>query len=104
MIKRNLCMVRLPHLKPIAELPAALAATLRLIIDAPIGGIATPELQRAGIVAVHNNIAELKRRGAVIHTDMGHFTDQHGKCLRRIAHYSYKGWVIEHELTILHEA
>jgi hypothetical protein len=93
MDNKRASVVNLPNLKPTVKLPLALATTLEHILSAPPCGISTPELQQAGIISVHNNIAELKKRGAVIHAEKRYFTDRFGRRLPRVAHYSYKGWI-----------
>ena len=93
MKKSELYVVNLPNLKPTVELPPALAVTLQLIIDASPCDISTPQLQEAGIVSVHNNVANLRKRGAIIYADKRDFTDRFGRGLKCIAHFSYKGWI-----------
>jgi|TARA_R110002072_G_C7895542_1_gene529170 hypothetical protein len=94
MNKTKLHTIHLPNLKPTAELPPVLAATLKLIINGPRRGISTPELQKAGIISVSNNVARLKKRGAIIHAERRFFADQFGQHLPGIAHYTYLGWVV----------
>ena len=94
MNKTKLHTIHFPNLKSAAELPPVLTATLKLIINGPGRRISMSELQKAGIISVSNNVARLKKRGAIIHAERRFFADQFGQHLSCIAHYTYLGWVV----------
>ena len=92
MSKHEKVVVHLPHPKPIVELSPALADLIIRIIEAGPDGINTLELYHEGILSVYNHVSTLKKKGAIIDTELKPANDHQGRMHPGIAHYSYKGW------------
>jgi hypothetical protein len=93
MPSRNPVVVNLPNLKPTVELPPRLAKTLERVISAGSSSVSSLQLIAEGIISIRNNIAELRKRGAIIHSKRKPADDWRGETRPGIAHYTYMGWI-----------
>ncbi len=55
--------------------------------------LSTFELRRSGMASPAQTIAQLKAKGALIKTVSRDAVDDSGKLHKRVAHYTFNGWV-----------
>lgn len=93
MRKKTRVVIHLPNPKPTVELLPTLADSLRLIIATGAVGTSSLKLLEAGLISAHNNVSELRKHGAIIHSERKFAPNWRGKDRHGIAHYIYKGWI-----------
>lgn len=97
MSKRQNLNVNLPNLIPTVTLPRHLGKVLQHIINAGSEGVTSFELSSFGCLNPIGAISHLKKRGALISTELRDFTDPLGEIHHRVAHYTYYGWRLSAE-------
>jgi hypothetical protein len=89
---KNQETIHLPNLTPSVTLPLHLAHALQQTIEAGPGGASSIDLSTAGCMSPSRYISDLKKRGALISTELRDAEDSSGSIHPRVAHYTYCGW------------
>ncbi len=91
MSKKDVVIVKLPHLKTEVELPPELADVMERLLSAGEYGVTALDLIDAGHLAPNERISRLRKSGAIIVKEKICVTcggeEHHG-----VANYVYKGW------------
>lgn len=92
MSKRQKIDVDLPNLTPTVTLPRHLGMVLVHVRDSGWEGINSFELSSFGCLNPSGAIYHLKKRGALIATELRDFKDPLGEIHPKVAHYIFYGW------------
>ncbi len=92
MKKRQKLTVNLPNLTPFVTLPRYQGKVLREIIDSGCEGINTLQLTEAGCINPAKAVSFLRKKGALIASELRDVEDSRGEIRPQIAHYKYCGW------------
>lgn len=88
----SLVWVELPCEVPGVFLRITLAEVLNKVIENGGRGVSTIDLNESGVLSPASHICKLRRKGALIRTDLKDAYDAHGRKHPQVAHYVYEGW------------
>jgi hypothetical protein len=74
------------------SLPPALATMVEVFNQNQNNFVSTIDFLKAGILSPAAGVAKLKKKGAIIVTELRTVTDSSGKQRKNVAHYKLVGW------------